>query len=160
MAWDLAHFLVARRDNITVICPQPSRPANADYRRYTTPAPVVTLEDGIEVVRLPSYAAPGSRLLSRLYESWSFGTHVCQYLAENMQKADVIYVNAWPLLAQALIIRFAGKSGIPVVFQIMDIYPEAMLAKLPAMLRTIVSLPLLKLDTWIAQQARSVVVYL
>ncbi|MCX5871330.1 MAG: glycosyltransferase family 4 protein [Deltaproteobacteria bacterium] len=159
MAWDLAHFLADRGNKITVICPQPSRPANADYSRYENPEePVVIHEDGIEVVRLPSFAAPDSRLLPRLYESWSFGRHACQYLAKNMQKPDVMYVNAWPLLAQAQIIWYAKKNRIPVILQIMDIYPEALFGKLPAMLRDIVSLPLLKLDTWIAQQARSVVV--
>lgn len=159
MAWDLAYYLVDRGDKITVICPQPSRPANADYRRYKTPkAPSVIFEGGIEVVRLPSYAAPESRLLSRLYESWNFGCHVCQYLAEHMQQYDAIYVNVWPLLAQALIIRKAGKMQIPVILQIMDIYPESLVSKLPVVLRDIVSLPLMKLDTWIAQQVRSVVV--
>src|SRR6266567_4531479 len=74
MAWDLAHFLADRGNKVTVICPQPSRPANADYRRYINPgAPIVAHEDGIEVVRLSSYAAPESRLLPRFYESWSFG---------------------------------------------------------------------------------------
>jgi glycosyltransferase involved in cell wall biosynthesis len=40
----------------------------------------------------------------------------------------------------------------------MDIYPESLLEKLPSILRNILSLPLIKLDTWIAQQAQSIVV--
>lgn len=159
MAWDLAHFLADRENKVTVICPQPSRPANADYRQHTTSeTPIVTFEDGIEVVRLPSFVAPESSLLPRLYESWSFGRHACQYLARNLQKPDAMYVNVWPLMAQAQIVQYAKQRGIPLVLQIMDIYPESLLGKLPVILRGILSLPLLKLDTWIVQQARSVVV--
>ena len=159
MARDLAQYFVSKDIGVTVICPQPSRPANADYRRFTNSGvPIVSSEDGIDVVRLPSFAAPESRLLSRLYESWSFGSHVCHYLNNNKQKPDILYVNAWPLLAQAQIVRYAKQNRIPLVLQIMDIYPESLFGKLPAILRDIVSLPLLKLDTWIAQQARSVVV--
>lgn len=159
MSQDLAHFLAESGHKVTVVCPQPSRPMHADYSVFNnTNAPVVRHENGVEVVRLPSFAAPSSRLVSRLYESWSFGSHVCQYLAKNMQRPDVMYVNAWPLLAQAKIIRYAEQNRIPVILQVMDIYPESLFSKLPAMLRDIVSLPLLKLDTWIAQQARFVVV--
>jgi glycosyltransferase involved in cell wall biosynthesis len=156
---DLARYLTVRGNKVTVVCPQPSRPVSADYSQYADPgAPVVVDEDGIEVVRLPSYAAPESRLLPRLYESWSFGRLVCQYLAKNMTSPDVMYVNAWPMLAQALIMRYAELNRIPVILQFMDIYPESLFGKLPTMLRNIVFPPLLKLDTWIAQQARSVVV--
>lgn len=159
IAWDLAHFLIERGNKVIVFCPQPSRPANTDYLRYTTPGTaVVTLEDGIEVVRLPSFASPVSRLLPRLYESWSFGRHVCQNIAKNEQKPAVMYVNAWPMLAQGQILRYAKQNRIPVILQIMDIYPESLFGRLPAMLRDIVSLPLLKLDTWIVQQASSLVV--
>jgi glycosyltransferase involved in cell wall biosynthesis len=159
MARDLALHFVNKGFEVTVVCPQPSRPVSADYRLYTNPgSSVATNENGIEVVRLPSFSVPESRLLPRLYESWSFGRHVCQYLQKNMQKPDVMYVNAWPLLAQAQILRYARQNQIPVTLQVMDIYPESLLTKLPAMLRDIVSLPLLKLDTWIAHQARYVVV--
>lgn len=159
MARNLASHFVNQGFKVAVICPRPSRPVNADYRQYTKPdAPVVSTENGIEVARLPSSSAPDSRLLPRLYESWSFGRHVCQNLAKREQKPDVIYVNAWPLLAQAQIICYAKQNQIPVVLQIMDIYPESLFGKLPVLLRDIVSLPLLKLDTWIVQQARYVVV--
>lgn len=159
MAKDLAHYLTNNGKKVTVICPQPSRPANANYRHHTNPdSPVVTSEDGIEVVRLPSYASHESRILSRLYESWSFGRHVCHFLSKDMTRPDVMYVNAWPMLAQAQITRYAKQKRIPVILQIMDIYPESLLSKFPAFLRGIVSLPLLKLDTWIAQRARTVLV--
>ncbi len=142
-----------------VICPQPSRPTCDDYLHYkTSTVPIVTVENEIIVVRLPSYASPISCLVSRIYESLSFGRHACKYLAKTIQKPDVMYVNAWPMLAQAMIIKFAVKNKIPVLLQIMDIYPESMLSKLPAILRGVVYPPLLKLDKWIAKQAQTVVI--
>ncbi len=159
MASDLAHFFADRGDQVTVICPQPSRPANADYSQFrNSVAPVVTHADGIVVVRVPSYAAPESRLLPRLYESWSFGSHFCRYLAQCKEKPSVMYVNAWPLLAQVQIMRYAKRQKIPVILQVMDIYPESLVGKLPPTMRDIVSLPLLKLDRWIAQKSQAVVV--
>ncbi len=159
MARDLAIHLVHHFFDVTVICPQPSRPESADYRRYSdSDSAVVIYEDGIKIVRLPSFAAPESRLLPRLYESWSFGRHVCRYLAKNLKKPDVMYVNAWPLFGQALIMRYAKLNMIHVILQIMDIYPDSLNGKLPTILHSIVSKPLTRLDTWIAQQSRFLIV--
>ena len=59
MARDLALHLINQGFEVTVLCPQPSRPVSADYRRYENfIAPIVTDEDGIVVVRLPSFTAP------------------------------------------------------------------------------------------------------
>lgn len=159
MAHDLAVHFVKHGYGITVICPQPSRPVKADFRRYKISGlPFVTHEDGVKIVRLPSFTSPESRLLPRLYESWSFGTHAIQYIEMESHKPDVIYVNSWPLLAQAKIMCYAERHKIPAILQIMDIYPEALFAKLPAILRRIVFPPLLRLDSFTAQKARSVVV--
>lgn len=159
MSFDLANFLVNSGNQVTVICPQPSRPASANYSQYASSYfPMLIPESGVEVVRLPSYNSPKASLLPRLYESWSFGRHVCQYLAKSRLKPDMMYVNAWPLFAQAHIIRHAQKHDIPVTLQIMDIYPESLVKKMPALLRYFVYRPLLKLDSWIARQSRSIIV--
>ncbi len=159
MSFDLANYLVGQGYSITVLCPQPSRPLRADYSRYkNADKSLVTCENGIKIVRLPSYAAPESRLLPRMWESFSFGRESARYLAAVQEKPDVIYVNSWPIFAQALIAQFAKKNAIPVVLQIMDIYPEALTSKLPALLRPVIHAPLKRLDAWIAGTAAAVVV--
>lgn len=159
MGYDLTCYLTDLKQSVTVVCPQPSRPVNANYTQYTmSGATVITLEQGAEIVRLPSFAAPRSGLIRRLIESWSFGRYVCRYLEESENQPDVMYVNAWPLLAQAFIVRYAHSHNIPVVLQIMDIYPESLLIKLPAVIRSLVSKPLTMLDAWIARTAHSLVV--
>jgi glycosyltransferase involved in cell wall biosynthesis len=159
MSWDLAQYLTAQGCCVTVLCPQPSRPLNTDYSQYKKPdAPVVLNEDSIKVVRLPSFAAPESSISARMRESISFGRAVAHYLAADKVTPDVLYVNAWPLFAQAIIARFARKAAVPMVLQIMDIYPESFTGKLPAFLRSVISMPLKWLDAWIAGTAAKVLV--
>lgn len=160
MSHDLATCLTDQGCRVTVICPQPSRPLHADYRAYSNAAAaIVSLEGIVTVVRLPSFSAPFSSFSLRLRESVSFGRCVCRYLSNELQqKPDVLYVNAWPLAAQALIARYSNSNGIPLVLQIMDMYPESLLNKLPRLLGSIIAPALTRFDNWIARQSSSLVV--
>lgn len=158
MAYDLATFLLSQGVSVTVLCPQPSRPLGADYTAYLRTNPFISVEDGVSVVRLPSYSSPKSKFLPRFYESFSFGKHACDYLAKNGLKPCVLYVNVWPVLAQLSISRYAKMHAIPMVLQIMDIYPESLLNKLSLPARVIISKPLEMVDAWIANMASTVIV--
>lgn len=155
---DLAMHLAHTGAGVTVLCPSPSRPIGADYSGLKADRePMVTREDGVEVVRLPSFTAPQSRLLPRMRESWSFGRHVCRYLRAHPTQPDVVYMNAWPLFSQAFVARYCKSRKIPLVMQVMDVYPESLLEKMPRLLRWPFQPPLLFLDRWIAKQAARVV---
>jgi glycosyltransferase involved in cell wall biosynthesis len=159
MGRDLALSLAAQGHTVKVVCPSPSRPIGTSYvelKAFTTP--LVRMEDGVEVVRVPSFTSPESRLLSRMWESVSFGMHVCRYMKSLQDAPDVVYVNAWPLFAQSVITRFCARRSIPLVLQVMDVYPESLVRKLPPALRWIVERPLLWLDRRIARRANHVVV--
>lgn len=159
MCHDLASYLRTLGHIVTVLCPQPSRPLNADYsRNIKSDRAVVTSEDGIKIVRLPSFTAPKSTLLPRMWESLSFGQEASKYLAKEKLKPDVLYVNSWPMFSQAIITRYAKKNDVPVVLQIMDIYPEAFTSKLPFLLRYVIHTPLKWFDAQIARSAVKVVV--
>jgi glycosyltransferase involved in cell wall biosynthesis len=159
MGRDLAVCLAQSGAQVTVICPTPSRPLGADYGAFRPAGrPLVRIEEGVEVVRVPSFTAPRSRLLARSVEGWSFGRHVCQYLEHHLSNVNVVYANPWPLLSQTLIARLCGRRGIPLVWHISDLYPESLLPKLPCWTRKIVNAPLTALDSWIARQAYQTVV--
>jgi len=159
MARDLAVHLVHLGHQVTVLCPQPTRPASADYRGYRcSGAPFRSVEEEVEVVRLPSFTSVKSLLVPRLRESWSFGRHVCRYLDQQQLRPDALYVNSWPLLSQFLVIRYAHQHRIAATLQIMDVYPESLLTKLPALLRHLLSWPLRRLDGWYSRRAASLVV--
>jgi glycosyltransferase involved in cell wall biosynthesis len=155
---DLAMHLAGTGASVTVLCPSPSRPIGADYSRIKADrAPRATFEDGVDVVRLPSFTAPQSRLFPRMRESWSFGRHVGRHLRTQPTQPDVIYMNTWPLFSQACVAHFCEARKIPLVMQVMDVYPESLLEKLPQALRWPFRGPLLQLDRWIAGHATSVV---
>jgi glycosyltransferase involved in cell wall biosynthesis/GNAT superfamily N-acetyltransferase len=124
------------------------------------PSPVARedIEDGAKVVRLPSFAAPRSRLVTRAWESWSFGRQVCRYLENQAGDVDVVYANTWPLLSQALIARHCARRGIPLVLHIKDIYPESLLGRIPGWSRGLVGVALTAFDRWIVRRAACVVV--
>lgn len=93
-----------------------------------------------------------------MYESYSFGAHAVRFMRRFCNPFDVLYVNAWPLLAQAQIVHYAKKHNTPVVLQIMDIYPESIIYKIPSILRQSVYSILLRLDTWISDNSSTLVV--
>lgn len=157
MSLDLAIALAAQGNGVTVLCPQPTRPLGTDYSAYCVSDKIIVSHEGnIEVVRLPSFTSPQSKLISRMRESWSFGKLCCRYLSDRAVTPDVLYVNAWPLLGQALIARYAKKQRIPIVLQIMDIYPESLLNRLPSTVRILFAGPLRRLDCWVAREATSI----
>jgi len=159
MSFNLANKLVEFGHKVTVLCPQPSRPLMAKYQKYLNPdSPIIIIEDGVVVVRLPSFSAPQSRLVARIRESFSFGIAVVKYLFNEKEKPDVLYVNSWPLFAQIIIFLFARRYSIPTVLQIMDIYPETLTNRLPFFLRSFIYFPFRKVDAWIAGIASTVVV--
>ena len=157
---DLAEHCVSQGAQVTVLCPQPTRPYGADYGK-TESGQQQADEPGCstnpQAVRLPSFTAPESHLLPRLRESWSFGRHVCRYLRAQPSHPDVVYMNAWPLFSQAFVAHYCKARKIPLIMQVMDVYPESLLEKLPRPMRWPIQWPLLRLDRWIAKQADRVV---
>jgi glycosyltransferase involved in cell wall biosynthesis len=156
---DLANYLAARGTGVTVLCPFPTRPYGARYPGFQPGStPCVKDEGGVRLVRLPSFTAPESRLLPRMWESFSFGRHAARYVEQQLSEVDVIYVNSWPLLSQALVARVCERHRIPLVLHIQDIYPESLLNRLPAPIGRVAGLPLTALDRWIAARASTIVV--
>lgn len=159
MGRDLAVYLVESGSQVTVLCPVPSRPMGANYSSLQKSLePLISVESGVTVVRLPSFVAPQSRLFARMRESWSFGRQACRYLEKHLQSVNVVYANTWPLLSQALVARYCARRRIPLVLHIQDVYPESLMGKLPRVSRRVIGGPLWMLDRWSAQQAQQVVV--
>lgn len=159
MGRDLAEYLAHDGAHVTVLCPYPTRPLGVDHPNFRlSPATRLDIEGVVKIVRLPSFTAPHSRLVARMRESWSFGRQVCRYLEHQAGAVDFIYANTWPLFSQALIARHCIQRGIPLVLHIQDIYPEALLGKIPGWSRGLVGVTLTALDRWIVRRSARVVV--
>jgi len=157
MGRDIAVHLVRLGHQVTVLCPAPSRPLGTNYSAYSgNGKPLVRDEDGVTVVRLPSYASPQSRMLPRMRESWSFGWHVVRYLTRTPD-LDVIYAVTWPMASQVLIMLYALRNDIPLIWHIKDVYPESLLSRMPAALAHFFRPGLVMVDRWLAQRATHVV---
>jgi len=159
MSFDLSRYIFGLKHSVFVLCPQPSRLIlNDDHKKLLSKKPIKLVQDGVVVAWLPSFLAPQSQLLLRMWESFSFGWHVIKYIDSMPNRPDVLYVNSWPLFSQLLIAIYAKRNSIPFVLQIMDIYPEALTNKLPSFFRLLIHAPLRKLDAWIAGSASKVLV--
>jgi glycosyltransferase involved in cell wall biosynthesis len=158
MGRDLAKFLVLAGMDVTLVCPFPSRPIDSDYPGLAaTLVPRRAFEDGIDVVRVPSYTHPGPGLIGRFRESLSFGSEVCRFLKAEATRTDVIYANSWPFVSQAQIARFCSRNKIPLVLHIQDIYPESFLNRTKPIFRWLFATALTAVDKKTATQARKVV---
>lgn len=159
MCQDLALRLLATGYNPIVVCPQPSRPIGADYSAWSAKGRILsTMENGVTVVRLPSYVSPKSGFFARARESCSFGWQSSRFLKDRTTVPAAIFLSGWPIFSKALTTWFAERRGVPVVLSVMDVYPESLLEKLPRALRTAIGWPLLAVDRWTARRAAMVVV--
>ena len=127
ISYDLAAEL-SLSNNVTVLCPQPTRPSGFNFNSRTYEYP-------FRRIVLDSYTCSESRLLGRIWESYSFGKACQHYIKTNYQNISVIYMNAWPLLSQFFIVKAAKKFNLRLILHIQDIYPESLTNKMPVLLK-------------------------
>lgn len=109
---------------VKVLTPKPTRPLGFEFSED----PILKYKFDHEI--LNSYTYPKSRIFGRMIESFSFGRNSVNYIRKNFKEIESIYLHAWPLLSQYLIVKAAKKYSIPIVVRIVDIYPESLLDKL------------------------------
>ena len=150
LSYDIAVEL-ALKNNVTVISPLPTRPYGSSYRNHIT-----TNQPFIHQI-LTSYTSPKSNLITRLKESFSFGRESSKFLYSNKNKIDIIYANAWPIFAQYFLVKTARRLNIPIVLSVQDIYPEALIMKLPKIIGKVVRFLILPIDRFILNNVQKVI---
>ncbi len=148
ISFELAKAL-SQNHQVTVICQRPSRPLGFKFEPANYDFP-------FRVHILDSYICPESTLFGRFRESFSFGRESVAFLQNSGLTFDVIYMNAWPLLAQLLIAKAAKKMQINLVNHVQDIYPESLSLKLP-FLSFIINRLLVPLDRFILLNSTKIV---
>ena len=157
---DLAKHLCSCGHTVTVLCPYPTRPLSASYSVFSGRNSVcITHEDyGASIVRLPSYTSPKSRLLGRIYESWSFGRYASLYLKNDLREFDIVYANTWPFFSQWWLAVTCKKLNTPLIFHIQDLYPESFLSRLPSWVARCLSPLLFAFERFVSHMADGVIV--
>ena len=115
---------LSKKAEILVISPRPTRPFGYDFKAVTEAFP-------FRRIVLSSFTYPKSRLLGRFRESYSFGRNVIKFIRQEKDVLRCVYVSSWPLFAQKMIVRECKRKHIPAVMSVQDIYPEALVEKLP-----------------------------
>ena len=137
-------------NNVTVICPKPTRPAGFNFERGAQ-------KYQFQKIVLDSYTYPESCLLGRLRETYSFGKACKNYIENNHQDIDIIYMNAWPLLGQYLIVKAAKMFNLSLILHVQDIYPESLTNKMPHFLKGFLQKILLPLDQYILSNSSQII---
>jgi len=151
ISYDIATELAVNNE-VTVLCPKPTRPYGADY------ASNIVHENGVSYkrIQLSSFTSPKFNLLGRFRESYSMGRHCHYYIKHNYKNIDILYLNTWPLIGQYFAVRIAKKFKIPVIIHIQDIYPESLIEKLP-FFKGLFNSILLPVDKYIQQNVEKVI---
>lgn len=148
MAYDIAEEL-SKTNLVSVICPPPSRPLGFKFQDSKG-----NVSFNINI--LDSYTCPESSIFGRFWESISFGWKSIEFIKRNNEKIDVIYMNAWPLFGQFLILRTAKKLHIKVISHVQDIYPESLSVKFP-LIAPILNWFLIPIDRFVLSNSTKVI---
>jgi len=151
ISYDLATELAVNNE-VTVICPKPTRPCGTDFSSNN----IQVNQTSFERIQLASFTSPKYGYLGRIRESYSIGKHTQRHIEQNHSDIDILYINTWPLFGQYFAIRAAKKFNLPAVIHIQDIYPESLMEKLPVFKKLIYRL-LLPIDKFIQQNAAKVI---
>lgn len=157
---DVAAGLNSKRHKVTVLAPEPSRPAGfsfRDFEKMGSQKYFNELLNGVKVVRLSSKTYPQSNFIGRLKESYSFGKHVSVYVADHKDVIDVLYINSWPIFSQYLIAKTCMRFNIPYVIHIQDIYPESLSNKLSYGIGVIANILLMPFEKYHLRNARRII---
>lgn len=145
ISYDIAAEL-SKNNVVSVVCPKPSRPLGFEFNKKFDNA-------SIFVNQMDSYTCPKSKLLGRIRESFSFGKKSKEFIETNHENIDIIYMNAWPLFAQFLIMKSAKKFHIKVIAHVQDIYPESHANKFSEPIKHFFQWFLLPIDKYVLKNA-------
>lgn len=126
--YDLAVAL-SEKYNVTVLTPQPSRPAGFDFSNI-----IVNEETRFKHIILNSFVHPASSFLGRMKESKCFGKAAAKYIELHHNEIDFVYNDGWQLFSLYIDAKVCVKYGIPYIVPVQDIYPESVLTKIPNIL--------------------------
>ena len=139
---DLAIYL-STEHNVTVLTSKPCRPYGYDLKD----AQLFDSSWPFKRVIMDTYTHPKSDLKGRMKENRSFGKGAVRYIEEHSGEIDAIYMNAFALFSQKMIIKCAKKYKIRVVNHIEDVYPEPFRERIPYV-GSLIYKVLLPIDKW------------
>lgn len=161
IAKSIAEKLAEKCNQITVICPYPSRPYGFKFQQNFINKNEFNeseFKPNLKVIRLASLISPKSILLGRFIEGISFGWQSFKYIINNASKFDKVYMNTWPLFGQLGVALACKYAKIPYIVHVQDIYPESLVNKLPGFLTIFFLKLLMPIEKYVVRNAYKIVV--
>ncbi len=123
-----ARELVRQGFDVEVVTGFPNYPGGKVYAGYKIKLIQRELIDGVQITRLPLYPNHDQSAIKRVLNYASFATSALVYGLFMAKRADVIYAYHPPLTVgvAASLIRWVG--GIPLVYDIQDMWPDTLRA--------------------------------
>jgi colanic acid biosynthesis glycosyl transferase WcaI len=127
-AADLAGALAGRGHEVTVLTSFPNRPAGILMDGMRRRWRLSERRDGYRVVHCWHSLSRTSGFRSRLCENLSFGLSSALEIVSG-DRYDAVYMDTWPVFAQAANSVALGLRRTPIVCAVQDIYPESLVDK-------------------------------
>jgi len=155
-SFQIAEALAGDGDQVTVLAPFPSRPDGALFKGYRRSL-YRTEKTSFRVIRCFSLLSKKSTMLSRMMENLSFAvTSSVRVLLS--RRADILYMNSWPVFGTGLVAAAAWFRGIPMAISVQDVYPESLAQQNRISQRSPLFRVLRRLDRKIAHSAKALIV--
>jgi glycosyltransferase involved in cell wall biosynthesis len=151
LSFDIAEELAEEGHSVTVVCPRPSRPFGYKFSAVDKSA------YKFRKVILKSYTCPESKILGRMYETFSFGLHCYRFIRQNSESIDIIYANSWPMLSQIFLVKAASRYKVPIIMHIQDIYPESIAEKQSGIIKQILLFLFIPLDKKVLKESSKII---
>jgi colanic acid biosynthesis glycosyl transferase WcaI len=143
---------------VDVYCPFPNRPEGLlrpGWKRYVRQ---VDTRGNLRVVRCWHWMVGWERRTSnRLLENLTFGcSSAVQALLNG--KPDALVISTWPFLAVGLAVLLGRLWGVPVIYYVQDLYPEAAVEAGLLKVNHWTTRSLMRLDRWFCRSSACVIV--
>ena len=126
MACQLAARLASEKHRVTMIVPFPNRPEGVIYPGFHRQLRLSTeTAEGYALIRCACvFIGKQRRSFRRVLENLSFGISSAWALWR-AGRPDVLILETWPLLAAFFPVALARWWGVPYLYYVQDVYPEA-----------------------------------
>jgi glycosyltransferase involved in cell wall biosynthesis len=121
---ELAMQLKALGCNVTVLCPLPNYPFGQIFEGYPKKGPYRESINGIQIIRLSTYATKSTDRIKRFKGMFSFAKSVSAYCRSHELPANII-VQSPPLLVSYFAVRSLTKKGRQPILNVSDLWPIA-----------------------------------
>lgn len=125
---EFARALVARGFDVEVVTGFPNYPGGKIYSGYRQKLLHKEIVDGIKITRVPLYPSHDGSARGRVANYLSFAFSALLYCVFLARKPDVIYVYHPPLTIGITAGITRAVRGVPVVYDIQDMWPESLRA--------------------------------